>query len=382
MIDRRRFLSLAGAGGALLIAPRLVFTSVETDRRFIFIIQRGAADGLHIVSPYADQDYAKMRGAMALDPATATKLDGSFALHPALAEIAKMYNAGEALFVHAIASPYRERSHFDGQNVIETGGSAPYQVKDGWLNRLATLLPRGKAPPIALTPTVPMALRGASEVTSYSPSPLREANADLLARVSRLYQNDALLHPLWSTAMAARRVAGDHGSALQGPANVGKLAASFLVRADGPRIAMIETIGWDTHNQQEPRLARLLAGFDAMLAALRTGMGQSWTKTTVLVATEFGRTVAVNGTNGTDHGTATAAMLIGGAVQGRRVLADWPGLSQPSLYENRDLKATMSLEALIAGAAGESFVIDPALVARTVFKEGSGGKPMTGLIHS
>ena len=382
MIDRRRFLSLAGAGGALLIAPRLVFTSVETDRRFIFIIQRGAADGLHIVSPYADPDYAKMRGAMAVDPATATKLDGSFALHPALAEIAKMYNAGEALFVHAIASPYRERSHFDGQNVIETGGSAPYQVKDGWLNRLATLLPRGKAPPIALTPTVPMALRGASEVTSYSPSPLREANADLLARVSRLYQNDALLHPLWSTAMEARRVAGDHGSAVQGPANVGKLAASFLVRADGPRIAMIETIGWDTHNQQEPRLARLLAGFDAMLAALRTGMGQSWTKTTVLVATEFGRTVAVNGTNGTDHGTATAAMLIGGAVQGRRVLADWPGLSQSSLYENRDLKATMSLEALIAGAAGESFVIDPALVARTVFKEGSGGKPMTGLIRS
>jgi uncharacterized protein (DUF1501 family) len=129
MIDRRRFLSLAGAGGVLLIAPRLVFASVETDRRFIFIIQRGAADGLHIVSPYTYKDYAKMRGAMAVDPALATKLDGSFALHPALAEIAKMYHAGEALFVHAIASPYRERSHFDGQNVIETGGSVPYQVK-------------------------------------------------------------------------------------------------------------------------------------------------------------------------------------------------------------------------------------------------------------
>jgi len=382
MMDRRHFLSLACAGGALLIAPRIVFASVETDRRFVFIIQRGAADGLHIVSPCADPDYAKLRGAMAVDPATATKLDGSFALHPALAETAKMYHAGEALFVHAIASPYRERSHFDGQNVIETGGSAPYQVKDGWLNRLATLLPQGKAPPIALTPTVPMALHGASEVTSYSPSPLREANADLLARVSRLYQNDALLHPLWSTAMEARRIAGDHGSAAQAPANVGKLAASFLVRADGPRIAMIETIGWDTHNQQERRLARLLTGFDAMLAALRTGMGQSWRKTTVLVATEFGRTVAVNGTNGTDHGTATAAMLIGGAVQGGRVLTDWPGLSPSTLYENRDLKATMSLDALIAGAAGESFVIDPELVARTVFQEGSGSKPMTGLIRS
>jgi uncharacterized protein (DUF1501 family) len=382
MLDRRRFLSLACTGGALLIAPRLVFASAETDRRFIFIIQRGAADGLHIVSPYGDPDYAKMRGALAVDPATTTKLDSSFALHPALTETAKMYNAGEALFVHAIASPYRERSHFDGQNVIETGGSAPYQVKDGWLNRLAALLPKRKAPPLALTPTVPMALRGASEVTSYSPSPLREANADLLARVTRLYENDALLHPLWSTAMEAHRIAGDHGAAAQEPADVGKLAASFLVRADGPRIAMIETIGWDTHNQQEPRLARLLAGFDAMLAALRTGMGQAWMKTTVLVATEFGRTVAVNGTNGTDHGTATAAMLIGGAVQGGRVLTDWPGLSQGALYDNRDLKATMSLDALIAGAAGESFAIDPTLVARTVFKEGSGAKPMSGLLRS
>jgi len=382
MIDRRRFLALACAGGALLMAPRLVFASVETDRRFIFIIQRGAADGLHIVSPYADPDYTKMRGALAVDPATATKLDGSFALHPALAETAKMYQAGEALFVHAIASPYRERSHFDGQNVVETGSSAPYQVKDGWLNRLATLLPKGKTPPIALTPTVPMALRGASEVTSYSPSPLHEANADLLARVTRLYENDALLHPLWSTAMEARRIAGDHGVAAQEPVNVGEVAASFLIRVDGPRIAMIETIGWDTHNQQEPRLARLLAGFDAMLAALRTGMGQAWTKTTVLIATEFGRTVAVNGTNGTDHGTATVAMLIGGAVKGGRVLTDWPGLSQATLYDNRDLKATMSLDALIAGAAGESFVIDPALVARTVFKEGSGAKPMTGLLRS
>ena len=381
MISRRRFLSLAPAGGALLVAPRIAFAAAETDRRFVFIIQRGAADGLHIVAPYADPDYAKMRGAIAVDPATTTKLDGTFALHPALAETAKIYKAGEALFVHAVASPYRDRSHFDGQNVIETGGSAPYQVKDGWLNRLSTLFLKGKTRPIAFASTVPMALRGAAEVTSYAPSALPEPNADLLARVSMLYQDDPLLHPLWSAAMETRGIAGNQGLG-QDPASLGKLAASFLARADGPRIAMIETIGWDTHNQQEARLARLLAGFDAMLAAVRAGMGKAWAKTTVLVATEFGRTVAVNGTNGTDHGTASAAMLIGGAVKGGRVLADWPGLSPSALYENRDLKPTMALDALIAGAAGESLIVDPELVTRTIFKEGAGGKPITGLIRS
>ena len=340
MIGRRRLLRLASAGGALLVAPRIVFATAETERRFVFIIQRGAADGLHIVPPYADPDYEKVRGAIAVDLANATKLDGSFALHSALAETAKMYKAGEALFAHAVASPYRDRSHFDGQNVIETGGNAPYQVKDGWLNRLSTLLPRGRMPPIAFSPAMPMALRGRAEATSYSPSPNPDPTADLLARVGNLYEHDTLLHTLWSAAMQTRGIAGNEGA---GPdlAGVGRLAASFLARADGPRLAMIETTGWDTHNQQEPRLARLLAGLDAMLAALRAGLGQAWAQTTVLIATEFGRTVAVNGTNGTDHGTATAAMLIGGAVNGGRVIADWPGLSQAALHEERDLKPTM-----------------------------------------
>jgi uncharacterized protein (DUF1501 family) len=163
---------------------------------------------------------------------------------------------------------------------------------------------------------------------------------------------------------------------------LGKLAAAFLARANGPRIAMIETSRSDTHTQQAARLARLLAGFDAMLAAMRDGLGQSWAKTTVLVATEFGRTAAENGSGGTDHGTASLAMLIGGAVKGGRIITDWPGLSPSALYENRDLKPTGALDAVIAGAAGETFSIDPDLVMRTIFKQGSGAKPITGLIRS
>ena len=327
MISRRQFLSFAAAGaGAILVSPHMAFASVETDRRFVFVIQRGAADGLNIVVPYAEPSYQSLRGALAIDTSTATKLNGTFALHPSLAETAKMYASGEALFVHAVASPYRDRSHFDGQNVLETGGTSPYQVKDGWLNRLVAMMPTTHENAIAFAPTVPMALRGKADVTSYAPSGLPQAPDDLLLRVSQLYEQDAQLRPLWESAMTARGLAGDAG-ARQDPASLGKLAAGFLSREDGPRIAMIETGGWDTHSAQNPRLANQLKALDTMLASLRDGLGPLWGKTTVLVATEFGRTAAANGTGGTDHGTGSVAMLVGGAVKGGKIYGTFPTLA-------------------------------------------------------
>ncbi|MFM0142901.1 DUF1501 domain-containing protein [Paraburkholderia sp. RL18-085-BIA-A] len=379
MLSRRSFLSVAAAGaGALLVSPRIAFASVATDRRFVFVIQRGAADGLNIVVPYAEPAYATLRGALAIDTSNATRLDGTFALHPALTQTAAMYANRQALFVHAVASPYRDRSHFDGQNVLETGGASPYQVKDGWLNRLVTQLPATRENAIAFAPTVPMALRGAAAVTSYAPSALPQAPDDLLTGVSQLYEQDAQLRPLWESAMTARGLAGD-ASARQDPASLGKLAAGFLSRDDGPRIAMIETGGWDTHSAQNARLANQLKALDAMLAALRDGMGPLWNRTTVLVATEFGRTAAANGTGGTDHGTASAAMVLGGSVQGGRVIADWPGLASRELYEGRDLKPTTSLDALIAGTASESLGLDPQRTASALFGK-AGGTPLTGVV--
>lgn len=378
--SRRAFLSASAAGAATLLVPRMAFAAAASERRFVFILQRGAADGLHWLPPVGDPDYARQRPGLAFDADTALRLDDRFALHPALAETANMYAAREALFVHAIASRYRDRSHFDGQNVVETGGSAPYQLKDGWLNRLAGLLPRGQALPMAFAPTVPAALRGEVEVGSYAPSKLPEPGEDLLARVDRLYRDDPQLHALWSAAMQARGMAGG----LRGdpnPAEMGRLAASFLAREDGPRLAMLETAGWDTHDQQGPRLERLLKSFDALLAALRDGLGAAWRDTTVLVVTEFGRTVALNGTAGTDHGTASAAMLLGGAVRGGRVLADWPGLAPAALHENRDLRPTASLENLIATAAAETFGLDPARVARTLANGSGPGLAFAGLVR-
>lgn len=382
MSSRRQFLQIAAAGaGAILVSPRIAFASVVTDRRFVFVIQRGAADGLNIVVPYAEPAYATLRGALAIDASSARRLDGTFALHPALVQIGAMYADRQALFVHAVASPYRDRSHFDGQNVLETGGASPYRVKDGWLNRLVAQLPSARENAIAFAPTVPMALRGNAEVTSYAPSALPQAPDDLLMRVSQLYDQDAQLRPLWESAMTARGLAGDAG-ARQDPASLGKLAASFLSRDDGPRIAMIETGGWDTHSAQSTRLANQLKALDTMLAALRDNMGPAWSKTTVLVATEFGRTAAANGTGGTDHGTGSVAMVLGGAVAGGRVIADWPGLAPRDLYEARDLKPTTSLDSLIAGVASEGLGLDPQRTARALFGQTVATKPLTGIVRA
>ncbi|PKR87803.1 hypothetical protein CXZ10_18970 [Pleomorphomonas diazotrophica] len=379
-MHRRDFLRNAALGaGTLFFAPRMAFANVETDRRFVFIIQRGAADGLDTVIPHGDPSLARLRGSLAIDPNTMHKLDGMFALHPSLGRLADFYRKKQSLFVHAIASPYRERSHFDGQNVLESGGVGPYQVRDGWLNRLSTLLPKSREEAIAFAPTIPLALRGAAPVTSYAPSNLPEAPDDLLARVTTLYDGDAELHRLWSRAVETRGIA-ETADARQDPAAVGKTAAEFLGRADGPRIAMIETAGWDTHGGQKQRLANQLGGLDKMIGSLCDGLGDVWAKTTVLVATEFGRTATVNGTDGTDHGTAAAAMLIGGAVQGGRVVSDWPGLAPGQLYEGRDLAPTLDLDALIAMVAAESLGLDPEKTMRTLFPNRPINRQLSGLV--
>jgi uncharacterized protein (DUF1501 family) len=304
------------------------------------------------------------------------KLDGTFALHPSLAKLRDLYAAGQAGFFHAVASPYRDRSHFDGQNVLETGGSAPYQVKDGWMNRLVGQLPRAGKDAIAFSPAIPLALRGAVEVTSYAASALPQANDDLLMRVEQLYAKDAQLHALWSSAIEARGMAGGMGAGTnrQNPAALGRMAAGFLARADGPRIAMMETNGWDTHSGQNARLATQLRGLDEMIAALHEGLGTAWAQTVILVATEFGRTVAANGTGGTDHGTGAVAMLAGGAVQGGRVVADWPGLASANLQDGRDLKPTLALDALVAATCAESFGLEPERISRVLFPHGTRGK--------
>ncbi|MFN3863462.1 MAG: DUF1501 domain-containing protein [Erythrobacter sp.] len=387
LLNRRTVLAGSLALGASTLAlPRIALAQGSSTRNLLFVLLRGAADGMAMLAPLGDPALEALRGATLADYESAPRIDSFFALHPALIEVGKAAQAGEALFVHAAATTYRERSHFDGQNLLETGGTAPYATKDGWLNRLVGLLAEshgGEAPrALAVAPTVPLALRGKAPVSSYAPSTLPDASADYMARVTALYDGDAELAGLWSRALETRAMAGDDGlrSLRDGSAN-GTLIASLMKGPQGARIAMIEVDGWDTHANQRGAFTRSARGLDAMLAAYKAGMGEKWANTMVLVATEFGRTAKLNGTNGTDHGTAGAALVMGGGVGGGRVLADWPGLGESQLYEGRDLAPTIALESVLAGAVAEHFAIDPALAMARLFP-GRSAKPLSGVVRA
>ena len=383
--DRRSLLagSLLGAGSLAL--PRLAFAQGTGSRNLLFVLLRGAADGMAMLAPVGDPGFEDLRAVTLADYENAPRLGSFFAVHPALAEIAKSAAAGEALFVHAAATAYRERSHFDGQNLLESGGTAPYATKDGWLNRLAGLMNEGAPAPLralAIAPAVPLALRGDAPVSNYAPSALPQASEDLLARVSLLYGADGELGPLWARALETRAMAADDGlKNLRDASAAGELAASLMRGDSGARIGMIELGGWDTHANQRGAFARSARQLDALLAAYRTAMGAVWADTMVVVATEFGRTARLNGTGGTDHGTASAALVMGGAVRGGRVIADWPGLADGKLYEGRDLAPTTALESVIAGAVAEHLRLDPKLAMARLFP-GRSDAPLSGIIRA
>ncbi|MES2390350.1 MAG: DUF1501 domain-containing protein [Acidobacteriota bacterium] len=382
MLTRRKFVALGASAIATAgYGAPMAFARAATHRRLVFIIQRGAADGLATLAPVGDPAFLSQRGALARDFASAPKLDSMFALHPSLTGMRRLYDAKQALFVHAVASPYRERSHFDGQNVLETGGGSVNALKDGWLNRLLSLLPP-EDKGIALAATVPMALRGPVPVASYAPSTLPNASQELLTRVSDVYDADPQLHAVWAEAIATRMLTSDFAAGDgKNAASTGALAAKLLSAEDGARIAMIETSGWDTHAGQRGRLLAQLKALDVLLASLQQGLGALWSDTLVIVATEFGRTVKVNGTQGTDHGTGSMAMLFGGTVNGGRVVADWPGLSDAALYEGRDLKPTAGLDTVITSAVAPHFDLTLQRAAAKLFPDVRSSGPISNLVR-
>ncbi|WP_062183530.1 DUF1501 domain-containing protein [Sphingopyxis sp. C-1] len=368
----RRSIILSGitvvAAGAL---PRFAYAAAGTPKRLVFIIQRGAADGLAIVAPTGDPAFAAARRTMADETAGGASLDAMFTLHPAMAATGSLFAGNQAHFAHAVATGYRDRSHFDGQNMLEGGGSRPYGRDTGWLGRLLTLLPAAERDAIAIAPAVPLALRGTVQAGTYAPSRLPQADSDLITRLGALYQDDPLLHPLWESAVKTQELASDiGGNNGRNGADLGKLAASLMLPADGARVMMVETGGWDTHSGQRGRLAAQLRGLDQLVGAVQTGLGPAWAETLVIVATEFGRTIEINGTGGTDHGTAATAMLLGGGLkEGGKVSADWPGLTPSARYEGRDLKPTRSLEGVIAGAVSHHYALDPRIVSKTLYPD-------------
>ncbi len=387
--------SLLTTGATLtLLAPftRLAAAGRDRDSRFVLMILRGGLDGLGAVPPYAEPAYAQLRGPIALaapgNDGGVLDLDGTFGLHPALANLHAMYEAGEALVVHATATPYRDRSHFEAQNVLEAGSAAPSAAAGGWLNRaLAALRDAGDArDAVALADNVPLVLRGELAVTSWAPSRLPVPGDDTLLRVRALYEaaDPALAQSLYD-ALEIRAIVGDTNEQRTDGLRVAPLtsaAARFLASPAGPRIAVLDAGGWDTHQNQgaaQGPLAQRLRGLDTGLQMLKTELGEHWLETTVMVVTEFGRAAAANGTRGTDHGTAGCAFVAGGAVAGGRVLADWPGLGIRDLHDGRDLRPTTDLRALFKAVLHERFGVGEAALARTVFPGSDAVEPLEGI---
>jgi len=416
-MKRRDFLTAGSlaAGGALLTS-RLSFANTATNgkSRFVFIILRGALDGLAAVPPYGDRDYPALRRDLAMQANNVLTLNDTFGLHPSLAFLSESYGAHELVVFHAIASPYRERSHFDGQDVLESGLIRAHASQSGWLNRALESAPAGrisnKELGVALGQNVPLVMRGSAAVTSWSPSKLAALDEDTLERITDLYAGDPLLAARLAEALAADAIAdsplsADGGAAMLGASTTATAAgrspnktggaarytevihaaAEFLRREAGPKVAVFDTTGWDTHANEgaaQGQLASRLAALDAGLRMLKEQLGPVWNDTAVLLATEFGRTAAINGTRGTDHGTATAAFLLGGAVKGGRVLTDWPGLSSRSLYQGRDLMPTLDLRSVLKGVMQEHLQVPARALDSTVFPDSAAAKALTGLMRT
>jgi uncharacterized protein (DUF1501 family) len=432
LLPRREFLATAALGlGATLVTSRLVFARAEanTPSRFVFVILRGALDGLAAAPPYGDRDYPSLRGNLALkapgSPGGVLPLSGGLiGLHPSLSFLHDSFAAQELIVFHAVASPYRERSHFDGQDVLENGNVRAHAVQTGWLNRALGSLPAGKGPQrelgVALGQNVPLVMRGPAAVTSWSPSKLAALDEDTLQRITDLYASDPVLGKRLADAMSADAMASADGTmasadaptASSDAANAGAApaqpallakpgkgggggaaryvevvhaAAGFLKREDGPQVAVFDTTGWDTHANEgsaDGQLAGRLAALDAGLRTLKEELGPVWNNTAVVLATEFGRTAAVNGTRGTDHGTGAAAFLIGGAVKGGRVVADWPGLSSRVLYQGRDLQPTLDMRSVLKGVLQDHLQVPARALEREIFPDSQSAKPLTGLIRT
>ncbi len=400
--SRRQLVLASGTLFAWAHLPRLA-RAEGRDPRFLTIILRGALDGLATVAPVGDPDWLALRGenALTLDgKVPALKLDEFFALNPAMPNLHRMFEAHEAIIVHASATPYRERSHFDGQDLLESGLAKIGASDSGWLNRaLAGLAPAGRVDPrgsrvFAVGPVTPLVVRGPAPVFSWSPQRVMPASEDTVQRLLALYRGcDAKLAGVLednSKFAAGTEHAAGPKPAAPGPGQVrayfseaAGTAAKVLAQPDGPRIGALALDGWDTHFNEgiaQGRLSQLLGALDEALAAIKTNMGAAWRDTVVALATEFGRTARINGTEGTDHGTATVALLVGGALKGGRVIADWPGLKPANLYQNRDLKPTTDLRAVLKGVLRDHVRADDRTLAQTVFPGSEAIKPMAGLV--
>ncbi len=381
-LSRRQFL-MAGAAASLVgTLPKFALAATSTnDTRLVVVLLRGGLDGLHALPRPNDSDYLRLRGALgeaAIKDAHA--IDGGFALHPSLTFASQLYAAKEFLPIVAVAPPYRERSHFEAQDCVENGTQGP-GGRSGWMNRCVHEL--GGSSGLAITAVMPLIMRGNGAATTWSPPLAHAIDPILMQRLQLLYARDPMLGPAFARAGTDENdntaKAGDKRGHL---ADALGAAAHFMSAADGPRIAFVEDTGWDTHYNEAGILQRKLFELDSGLQAFKSNGDAIWPRTAIVVVTEFGRTAAVNGTNGTDHGTGGVAFLAGGAVNGGRVGGTWPGLANSQLNQQRDLLATSDMRGLFKGVLESHLGVGAAASDARVFPASADVALMRGLIRA
>lgn len=377
---RRMALALIGAAAATGPAIGVAHAAQAGRRKFVFGVMRGGLDGLAALIP-DDREMAALRPNIL--PAQGDRLDlgNGFRLHPALSGLHGLYRSGEAAFVHAAATPYRARSHFDGQDVLETLGAPG--TREGWLNR-AVGAAGGSG--LAVGYAVPLALKGPAPATNWSPPVFAEASDDLLDRLADLYADDPVLASPLAMARAAPAAMDDMDGLRPrgGPEGqfraAGEALGRLMAAEGGPAIGMVSFDGWDTHANQPGALANRLAALDGSLGALKAALGPGWADTVVVLASEFGRTAAENGSRGTDHGTGGLVILTGGAVRGGRVHGDWPGLARGALHEGRDLAPANDLTGVLKGVLRDHLGLDRKALDTIVLP--GPARPMDGLLRA
>ncbi len=386
-LTRRKLLKSASVLGCSAAASpfltTLTLAAMPGDARLVVIILRGAMDGLDVVQPRGDANFARLRTGL---ESNAQDLDGFYWLHEGLADLMPLWRAGQLAFVHAASTPYRDkRSHFDGQDMLEAGTAtdvAPAAVRDGWLNRLLQAMPGSAGETaFAIGRENLKILSGRAPVSNWAPNTRMALSESARRLLQEAYHDDPLfadsaLEAMELADVMAREPAASDGNTAKmqdmmragGGLSERALAAFAADRLNrDTRIAAFSINGWDTHRNQEQGLKRALGRLSQAIATLKEGLGSNWGKTTVIAMTEFGRTVRENGTAGTDHGTGGAMILAGGAINGGKVHGRWPGLSEADLYDRRDLMPTSDVRSWAAWAMRDLFSLERHVLENTVF---------------
>lgn len=372
-LTRRQFLPAAACCALPSVGlSRIAAAALPGDSRVVVILLRGAMDGLHLLRPYGDRNFTALRPGLGTGPDRGNVVDvGGFyglAAPEGATDLADLWKAGELSFVQAVSTPYRGgRSHFDGQDILETGAARRGQRRDGWLPRMLSVIPGAELnEAVTLSSNAMLIGQGEPSVSNWSPGAMLRENAVSAQKLRMLYETDAqFLRVMEDSVLLNSLTSGSEGAKQSVEETIAATAAEML--RNEFRIAAFSVGGWDTHNRQSTSMYWPIRTLGRTLKTLRTGLGSDWQRTSVICVTEFGRSARENGVGGTDHGTGGLALLSGGAIAGGKVHGDWPGLARSDLYEDRDLRPTADIRAYMAMLFSQALGAPLSDIERTVF---------------